>query len=213
MQYLRDLPVLEASIESIASILRKVANDPKMLVVGTFGNEGSGQRPAGIQEGKEVQDFWEVTATDCSVDLEQNAFATDRMGRYTKIYTDENKQRYFLKFKPVTVQVRAVFHSQSQLQVVKMMNKWLYWQDKLSLVVTSKLGSFRIRIDPDDSTTFPSKNLDAAENAKLSIGFVMRTYAGIVESGYVIQKIIFDTKLITQDDVELDNEQAIIEEK
>lgn len=213
MVYVKDLPVLEASLESITSILRKVSNDDKMLVVGTFGNEGSGQRTAGIQEGREVKDFWEVTATDCAVDTEQNSFVQDRIGRKTKVLTDGNKQQYHVQIKPMTVQIRAAFHSQSQLRVVQMMNKWLYWQDKLSLVITSKLGTYRIRIDPDDSTPFPSKNLDSSENAKLSIGFVMRTFAGIVKTGFIIDKIDFGVLLVTDDEKVLDEERTVIELK
>lgn len=212
MQYFKDLPILDSSIEAIKdAVLRKVSNDPKILVVSNFNDDG-GQRAAGIQLGKEISEFWEVKAIDGQVATDMNNFISDRMGRAgNKTYLDQ-QQKYFVRFKHVNLNIKAVYHTQSMKKLTSMFNKWLYWQDKLSFKLKLLDGTFEILVTPDEATPIPNKNLEAAENAKLEVNFVMRTFAGVIYKTGLMKSVRFNTILQNADQVTTDEELIIVDE-
>lgn len=213
MKYFKDLSILQASFENIKNILRKVSNDPNVLVVGV-GQDDSGNRTSGIQIGKDVTNFWEVKAVTISPSTEVNNFITDRMGG--KLNIGEIKTsiaKYKAQFKHTDLVIRAVYHTQSVYDLFKISNKWIYWQDKLSFKLQLGDRLFEIKVFPEESTSEPSKDLNSAEDLKLEIGFTMKTFCGIIQSGYVFKSIQLNTKLVNKNNDVIDEEINIIEDK
>lgn len=212
MQYYKDLSILQASFEAIKSVLRKVSNDPKMLVVGV-GQDDSGNRTSGIQLGKDVTNFWEVKSASISPSNELNNFIGDRMGGKLNLKIETGIGSYNAQFVHADLVIRAIYHTQSVPELLMMTNKWVYWQDKLSFKL--KLGDkvFEIEVKPEESTSEPSKDLNSAEDYKLEVGFTMKTFCGIIQKGFVFKSIQLNTKLQNKNSKTIDEEIDIVEDE
>ena len=212
--YVKDLPVLQASIEAIKNICQKIANDKKVLVVGVVA-DGVGNREAGIQEGsREQTNFFEVKAIDMSVNNDFAVFPYSQRGRrgFQWVDAETDKAKYRLYFKPIKVQVKIVYHCQDVPSLYTMLNKWLYWQEKLSFKLQLLNNPFQISVTPEENTNVPDKDKSNSEDYKLEFNFTMGTFAGIIEQTTLIKSIALHTKLSNGDTI-TDEETDIVEDE
>lgn len=197
-------PILLKSIEAVKYVLRKIAEDDKIEVLGVTSDNDINREKGRVTQDVSNKPYFNLRISSISHSPQEsgyNSFALMKYGSNPTAILDDNEYRYSFHLRPVTVTLSIKYFEQDYEKILQFMSNWIFYQREGTFALKSGDGlTVDIKIILDEELNTSEKDFNPGNPYVVNSTITMKTYVGNIYKTPKIQssKVNFEMVTLTE---------------